>query len=54
MGALKELGFLASSHKVSAELNENSSNENLIKSIVLGGLHPRIAVRASAHDILPQ
>lgn len=54
MGALKELGFLASSRTVSAELNENSFNENLIKSIVLGGLYPRIAVRASALDILPQ
>lgn len=68
MGALRELGF--SSRGASAELNENSDNENLMcvapasvtdpssgetdplspvsarsKSIVLGGLYPRIAVR---------
>lgn len=30
MGALKELGFLPSSRTVSAELNENSGNENLL------------------------
>ncbi|CED84855.1 atp-dependent rna helicase a [Phaffia rhodozyma] len=45
IGALQDIGFVppGSSRTSFPHLNTNSCNENLVKSIVLGGLYPRLA-----------
>ncbi|KAI0828826.1 P-loop containing nucleoside triphosphate hydrolase protein [Trametes gibbosa] len=44
LAALSQLGFIpANSKPDSPELNANTSNTNLVKAVVLGGLWPRVA-----------
>lgn len=42
--ALSSIGFLASTSATTlAKFNVNSTNDNLIKAIIVGGLYPRVA-----------
>jgi ATP-dependent RNA helicase DHX57 len=44
LSALSSIGFLASTSPASlARFNTNSTNDNLIKAIIVGGLYPRVA-----------
>lgn len=44
LSSLSDLGFIPLSATASSrELNENSTNTNIIKAVILGGLWPRVA-----------
>jgi ATP-dependent RNA helicase DHX57 len=43
LAALSQIGFLASSQADVARYSTNSSVDNLVKAVIVGGLYPRIA-----------
>lgn len=42
LAALSQLGFIGTTKEIKA-FSVNASNDNLVKSIIVGGLYPRIA-----------